>query len=107
MSPRHAIATGIALLAGLGLAVMDSGRGFDATGVTVAGLILAGATAAFVDGSGSWAWGALFAACVGGWIPILESGALPASAAAIVFGGIGAFSATLSRRLLQGAPDRL
>jgi len=84
---------------------MDSSRGYDATGMTAAGLILAGAVASFVDGSGSFAWAAVFTALVGAWIPLIESPPLPVSAVALVFAAIGAFAAALSRRLVLDASE--
>jgi len=87
------------VLAGLAIALMDSSRGFDATGVTVTGLIVAGAVASIVEGSGSFAWSALLVALVGGWIPVIERQALPAPAAALLFAGIGGFGGAWSTRV--------
>ena len=86
-------------MAGLAIALVDSSRGFDATGVTVAGLIGAGAVAALVEGSGSFGWAALLVAFVGGWIPVFERAALPASAAALLFAAIGGSAGAWSARL--------
>jgi len=78
---------------------MDSSRGFDATGVTAAGLIAAGAVATLVEGSGSFAWATVLIALVGGWIPVLESQSLPGSAVALLFAAIGGFAGAWSARL--------
>jgi hypothetical protein len=94
------------LFGGLAVALMDSSRGFDATGITAAGLIVGGAIAAFIDGSGSFAWAALLTLLVGIWVPLLESPALPTSALPLLFAAIGAFAAALSRRLVVGASPR-
>jgi len=90
-------------VAGLALALIDSSPGFDATGMTAAGLIAAGATATLIDGSGSFAWAALLAAFVGGWIPLIERPSLPASAVALLFAAIGTLAGAWSARLRRGA----
>jgi len=86
-------------VAGLAIALMDSGRGFDATGVTVAALLVGGAIATLVEGSGSFLWAAVLVVLVGGWIPAFESQSLPSSAAALLFAGIGGFAGAWSARL--------
>jgi len=84
---------------------MDSSRGFDATGVTAAGLIAAGAVATLVEGSGSVVWAAVLVALVGGPIPVIESGSLPAPAVALVFAAIGGFAGAWSARLRRSGED--
>ena len=82
---------------------MDSSRGFDANGATAAGLIAAGAAATLIDGSGSFAWAAVLIVLVGGWIPVIESQSLPASAVALLFAAIGGFAGAWSARLRRSA----
>ena len=84
---------------------MDSSRGFDATGISAGSLILAGAVATLIEGSGSFAWAALLVAFVGGWIPVLENQALPASAAGLVFAAVGGFAGAWSARLRRSGDD--
>ena len=102
---RHALAAGFGLVAGLALALMDSSRGFDATGMTAAGLIVAGAIATLIDGSGSFAWAAVLVALVGGSIPLIESQSLPTSAVALLFAAIGSFAGAWSARLRRSASE--
>jgi hypothetical protein len=78
---------------------MDSSVGFDATGMTAVGLIAAGAVASLVEGSGSFAWAVVVSVLVGGWIPLIEREALPASAFALVLAGIGGLAGAWSVRL--------
>jgi hypothetical protein len=84
---------------------VDSSRGFDATGITAASLIIAGAAATLIDGSGSFVWAALLVAFVGGWIPVIESQALPAPAVALLFAAIGGFAGAWSSRLRRSGED--
>jgi hypothetical protein len=84
---------------------VDSSRGFDATGMTAAGLIVAGAVATLVDGSGSFAWASFLVALVGVWIPVIESQSLPTSAAALLFAAIGGFAGAWSSRLRRSGDD--
>ena len=102
---RHALAAGFGLVAGLALALMDSRPGFDATAVSAGGLIIAGAVAAIIDGSGAFGWAFVIAVLVGAPIVLLESQSFPAPAIALAFAGIGALSITWSRRLLRDAAD--
>ena len=86
-----------ALACGALLAWMDSGPGWDDTGVTV-GLVLIG-SAAFGALRPAWAWAAALA--VGAWIPILE---IPGShnfgaLAALAFAFAGAYGGAFVRRL--------
>jgi hypothetical protein len=85
---------------------MDSSRGFDATGVTAAGLIVAGAVATLVEGSGSFVWAAVLVTLVGGWIPMIETQSLPGSAVALLFAAIGGFAGAWSSRLRRSGEDR-
>lgn len=83
----------VAVLAGIGLAILDSQPGYDDTGVTAAGLALAALVAVLIDGSGRLLRVAAIAVLVGIWIPILEI-AEPASYGPLlsfVFSTVGAF----------------
>ena len=82
---------------------MDSSRGFDATGISAVSLILAGAVATLVDGSGSFVWGTVLVAFVGGWVPLIENQSLPAPAIALLFAAIGGFAGAWSARLRRSA----
>lgn len=84
---------------------MDSSRGFDATGITAAGLIAASAVATLIDGSGSFAWAVVVVALVGGWIPVLEAQSLPGSTVALLFAAIGGFAGALSSRLRRSGEN--
>jgi len=95
----------VALVGGLVIALVDSSRGFDATGMTVAGLIVVSAVAALIDGSGSFAWAAVLIVFVGGWIPVIERDSLPSPAAALIFAAIGGFAGAWSARLRRSADD--
>ena len=78
----------IALGLGLAIALIDSGPGWDDTGVTVGLIGLASAGVAFASGRQPWLWALL----VGSPLPALEiatSGAT-GSIAALVFAAIGA-----------------
>ena len=78
---------------------MDSSPGFDATGLTAVELIGAATLATLIEDSGSLAWAALLALSVGGWIPVIESQSLPASAVALLFAAVGGFAGAWSARL--------
>jgi hypothetical protein len=93
------------VFAGLAIAFVDSSPGFDATGMPAGSLIVAGAVATLIDGSGSFVWAALLVALVGGWIPLIESRALPAPAVAFLFAAIGGFAGAWSSRLRRTGED--
>lgn len=84
---------------------MDSRPGFDATGVTGADLIVGGAVAALIDGSGSFAWAAILTLFVGVWLPFLESQALPLAALPVLFAAIGGFAGAWSSRLRRSGEE--
>jgi di/tricarboxylate transporter len=88
-----------ALVAGVAIGLMDASRGFDATGVTVVALLVAGAIATLLEGSGSLLRAVVLIVLIGGWIPGFESQSLPSSAAALLFAGIGGFAGAWSARL--------
>ena len=99
LSPRTIVATAIALVGGIGIALMDSSPGFDDTGITAVGLLLVAALAAALDGRRPLLWAVL----VGAWIPLLEIPATRSSAplAALVFAGVGAVVGYLAARGLK------
>ena len=84
---------------------MDSSRGFDATGVTAAGLIAAGAVATLIEGSGSFAWAAILIVLVGVWVPALETRSLPTPAVALLFAAMGGFAGAWSARLRRSGEE--
>ena len=89
----------IALVAGLGVASLDSRPGWDDTGITAGLLIVGAALAAAVSGRSPWLWAIL----VGIWIPAIEipaSGAT-ASLVALVFAAIGAALGFALRRAVR------
>jgi len=96
---RTVAAAAIALAGGIGIALMDSSPGFDDTGITTVGLLLAAAVAAALDGRRPLLW----AVAVGAWTPLLEIPASHSSAslAALVFAGIGAVVGHLTARGLK------
>ena len=89
----------LAAVAGIGLGIMDSRPGFDATGITAGGLIATGAGSAVLDGSGALGWATLYALLLALWIIGLESAATPAPIVALVFSVIGSVGAALLLRL--------
>lgn len=62
----------LAVVAGLGLLILDSGPDFDDTAITAIGLALAAFAAVLIDGSGRVLRVATLAVLVGIWIPVLE-----------------------------------
>ena len=83
----------VAVAAGLGLAYVDSQPGYDATGVTAAGLAIAALIAVLIEGSGRVVRVAALAVLVGIWIPIIEIAApgTNGSLLSFIFSAIGAF----------------
>ena len=101
---RDALASALAIGAGLTIAVIDSQPGWDDTGVTAILLVLAAFASAALSGRRPWLWALL----VGGWIPLLE---IPSSgqlgpAVALLFAASGAIAgyglAHLVREPCQG-----
>ena len=82
----------VAVVAGIGIADVDSRPGWDSTGITAGALALAALIAVLIDGSGRAVRVAAIAVLVGIWIPILEV-ATPGTQPliAFVFSGVGAF----------------
>src|SRR6185369_8116447 len=101
LGPRTIAAAAIALVGGIGIALMDSRPGFDDTGITAVGLLLVAALAAALDGRRPLLWAVL----AGAWIPLLEIPASRSSAplAALVFAAIGAAVGHLAARGLNAA----
>jgi hypothetical protein len=69
---RLAIATVLAGAFGIGFAWLDSRPGFDDTGVTAAGLLLAAAISTLLAGSRPPWVAIVLAVLVGVWIPLVE-----------------------------------
>lgn len=87
-SARVPVIAGLALLAGLLIALVDSSAGWDSTGVTAGALLLAGGAAAYLGRGRPWLWAML----VGLPTPIIEiagSGAT-GSLLALAFAATGA-----------------
>jgi hypothetical protein len=83
----------VAVVAGIGLAILDNQPGYDDTGVTAAGLAVTALIAVLIEGSGRLLRVAAIAVLVGIWIPILEIAA-PGSYGSLlsfVFSTVGAF----------------
>jgi hypothetical protein len=99
--PRTIAAAAIAVVGGIGIALVDSRPSFDDTGITAVALLLVAALAAALDGRRPLLWAVL----VGAWIPLLEIPAARSSAplAALVFAGIGAVVGHLAARGLNAA----
>jgi hypothetical protein len=66
---RHAAALAVAVVAGVGIALIDSSPGWDSTGITAGMLILGAAAAAAIGRDRPWLWALL----VGLPTPILET----------------------------------
>ena len=98
---RQVLALLFAALAGLALGLFDSSPGFDATGITAGGLILAGSAAALLDGSGALGWATLYALLLVLSILVLESATTPTAAIAVVFSLIGSLGAAMLLRLRE------
>ncbi len=83
----------VAVVAGIALAYLDSQPGYDATGVTAAGLAIAALVAVLIEGSGRFVRVAALAVLVGIWIPIIEIAApgTYGSLLSFVFSAVGAF----------------
>ncbi|HYK95744.1 MAG TPA: hypothetical protein VE011_07775 [Candidatus Dormibacteraeota bacterium] len=83
----------VSVVAGIGIAYVDSRQGWDDTGITAAALAIAALIAVLIEGSGRPVRVAAIAVLVGIWIPILEVAAPGANGPllAFVFSGVGAF----------------
>lgn len=86
-SARLPVIAGLALLAGLLIALADSRPGWDSTGVTAGALMLAGGGAAYVGRERPWLWALL----VGLPTPVIEivADGATGSLLALAFAGIG------------------
>lgn len=100
---RMLLATGIAVGGGVAIALTDSAPGFDATGMTVVGLIGVGLLTSLVAGSRNVLVAVGFGLLVGIWVPMLELGGSSgnASLAALAFGVAGALIGAVTLRLMQ------
>jgi len=85
---RFAVAVGLALAAGLAIALVDSSPRWDDTGITVFALLIAGGLTAALGRRRPW----LFALLVGGFVPVLEipRGAGTGPLLALLFAAVGA-----------------
>jgi hypothetical protein len=92
-SARTGAALGLALVAGLGLAWLDTRAGFDDTGLLVGLIVVAGVGSVVIGGGASWGRAALMGVLVGAPTPILDiaGGGQAASIVALLF----ALTATL------------
>ena len=83
----------LAIVAGIGIAMIDNQPGYDDTGVTAAGLAIAALVAVLIEGSGRVLRVAAIAVLVGIWIPIFEIAApgTYGSLLSFVFSAVGAF----------------
>jgi hypothetical protein len=83
----------VAIVAGLGLAFLDSQPGYDDTGVTAFGLAISALVAVLIDGSGRLLRVAALAVLTGIWIPVIEIAApgTYGSLLSFVFSTVGAF----------------
>ncbi|MGH7733109.1 MAG: hypothetical protein ACREOE_05245 [Gemmatimonadales bacterium] len=98
----------VAVVAGIGIAYVDSRPGWDSTGVTAAALAIAALVAVLLEGSGRVVRVAAIAVLVGIWIPIFEinTPGVNAPLVAFVFSGVGAFIGwVVVRGLTRPAPD--
>ncbi len=90
--------------AGFVIAVIESSPGWDDTGVTVAGLILAAGVFGAISPRYPWLWGL----AVGMWVPLIEI-ALPggsggyAPAVAILIALAGAYAGAIVGRMMRVA----
>jgi hypothetical protein len=93
---RLAIALAISLVAGIAIGWMDSRPGFDDTGITAVGLVLAACLASFVAGRAPWLW----AVSTGIWVPLFELPGLASGGPllALVFSGLGSAAGWLAAR---------
>jgi hypothetical protein len=95
---RQVLALTFAAVAGLALGVLDSSPGFDATGITAGGLLVAGAGSALIDQSGALGMALLYAIVCAAWIVVIEW-TTAAVAGALLFAAIGAVGVALWLRL--------
>jgi di/tricarboxylate transporter len=102
---RAILAAIMAIVAGLLIAVLDSQPGFDDTGVTAAGLAIAGFAAVVIDGSGRPLRVAMLAVMVGIWIPLVEIAPAGTFAPllALAFAATGAALGMVALRVMRPA----
>lgn len=99
----------VAVVAGIGIAYVDSRPGWDDTGITAAALAISALVAVLIEGSGRPVRVAAIAVLVGIWIPIFEIAAPGANGPllAFVFSGVGAFIGwVIVRGLTRATPDQ-
>ena len=98
---RQIFALTWAVFTGLALGLLDSSPGFDATGITAGGLVIAGAVSALIDGSGALNFAAAYAIVCAAGIFGLEQTTTGAGAGAVIFAAIGALATAAALRLAK------
>jgi hypothetical protein len=103
---RFLVAVALAIVAGIGITIVDASPGWDSTGITAGALAIAGFVVVLVEGSGRILRVAVLAVLVGIWIPVLEI--TPAGAygplLALVFAAAGAVAGMLVIRAIRRSP---
>ena len=93
---RTRLALAISLVGGIAIGWMDSGPGFDDTGVTAMSLFLVAGVASLVASRTPWLWAVL----TGIWVPLFELPGLASGGTlmALAFSGVGATIGWLAAR---------
>jgi hypothetical protein len=101
-SVRRLLSLLVAIVTGLGAAILDTGRGFDDMGVLVTGLVFGGALSAVVAGRVRPGWLVLLALLAGLPVPLAEftAGGSPVAFAATVLAAIGVGIGAIATRLM-------
>ena len=104
---RALVAIVLAVLAGLGILILDSGPDFDDTAITAIALALAAFVVVLIDGSGRVLRVATLAVLVGVWIPVLEiaPAGTYAPLLALAFAAAGAIAGMLVLRSVWPSRD--
>jgi hypothetical protein len=104
---RALVAIAMAIIAGIGVTIVDASTGWDSTGITAGALAIAGFVVVLVEGSGRVLRVAMLAVLVGIWIPVLEI--TPAGVygplLALVFAAAGAIAGMLVIRAVRRSPS--
>lgn len=105
-SVRRVFSVLIAIVTGLGAAILDTGPGFDDMGVLVTGLLFGSALAAFVAGRVRALWLVLLVLLAGLPVPVAEliANGSPVAFAATVLAAIGVGIGAIAARVM--APQR-
>ena len=103
---RALVAIALAIVAGIGITIVDASPDYDATGLTAGALAIAGFVVVIIEGSGRILRVAMLAVLVGIWIPVLEI--TPPDAygplLALVFAAAGAIAGMLVIRAVRRSP---